>query len=730
MYGYIYVRDHYSYDKYDLYKLGKTINIPDRDSNYITSEPVRGEFKLVLELPIKTIGIIEKLLQNEFQNLHCKFNGGSEFYKREIINKIEPYLNTLNLKYRVLTKQEIDSMLRKYRAKKELLKYVKEIKRQPEPTQPEPTQLMPRDDQEKIINKSVLHFQDNAKGLLVVPCGAGKTLLSLWIVQKLNLKTVLIGVPNLLLLKQWESKTKYIFRDVPHFIIAGGITENDLSEFLKVNNKNCIIITTYMSSNKVLNVSKLQNFTFDIKINDECHHLTSAKIDIEGQENQRDLKLLRMYKKMLSVPSIKQLSLTATLKNVSNCQNEPNIISNDNIEQFGNIIIRKSLLWAIKKNIVCDYVIQTILFEDDALARTAADTQADTRNTLYLAAYAALKSISNFDSHHLLIYSNNKKDSEKIIRYVNELLESHFKIKDIFVSSYHSDMKSSNRKKILSQFDKFKFGIIACVHCLGEGWDFPKLDGVVFADVMFSKIRIVQAALRASRKNNNEPNKITKIILPISTETDTSDFKKVKEVIYQMGLEDKTISQKIKAFKITKNDHVKQNKISSSDRLAGSDRLEGSNITYDEELTEKIKLHTVRRSMLDMTYAKAKSLLAKKNIKSKDEYYNLCDNDNRFSKEPDVLFKDTFKNWIDYFSIERRYYELDICKKKINEYLAKYPDLKKHYLKLSIITNKLNELDPLFPPSGLWEEYYNVKEIREIIIIKNNKEARKINRIK
>jgi hypothetical protein len=122
-----------------------------------------------------------------------------------------------------------------------------------------------------------------------------------------------------------------------------------------------------------------------------------------------------------------------------------------------------------------------------------------------------------------------------------------------------------------------------------------------------------------------------------------------------------------------------------------------------------------------MTYAKAKSLLAKKNIKSKDEYYNLCDNDNRFSKEPDVLFKDTFKNWIDYFSIERRYYELDICKKKINEYLAKYPDLKKHYLKLSIITNKLNELDPLFPPSGLWEEYYKINSLREIINISQKK---------
>ena len=49
--------------------------------------------------------------------------------------------------------------------------------------------------------------------------------------------------------------------------------------------------------------------------------------------------------------------------------------------------------------------------------------------------------------------------------------------------------------------------------------------------------------------------KITKIILPILNKDDliennNPDLKKVREVIYQMGLEDETITQKIKVFKV------------------------------------------------------------------------------------------------------------------------------------------------------------------------------------
>ena len=82
------------------------------------------------------------------------------------------------------------------------------------------------------------------------------------------------------------------------------------------------------------------------------------------------------------------------------------------------------------------------------------------------------------------------------------------------------------------------------------------MDAVVFAENMHSNIRIVQSALRPIRKNINEPYKRAKIILPILDNDDwfgnnnNSDFKKVKEVIYHMGLEDESITQKVKVVNI------------------------------------------------------------------------------------------------------------------------------------------------------------------------------------
>ena len=62
MYGYIYVRDNTSYIVDGVYKLGKASNIPDRDSVYATSELNRGEFVMVIAVPIKQMGIINKCM--------------------------------------------------------------------------------------------------------------------------------------------------------------------------------------------------------------------------------------------------------------------------------------------------------------------------------------------------------------------------------------------------------------------------------------------------------------------------------------------------------------------------------------------------------------------------------------------------------------------------------------------------------------------------------------------
>lgn len=120
--GYIYIRNHPTYDVYDACKLGKTMNIPERDTQYATGEIKRGYFKAVFEIPIEKIGIIERLLQNEFCNLNIKYNAGTEFYNKKFIHFIEPYLVTIGIKFKKLSIQEINNLVRCNRVKQSINK--------------------------------------------------------------------------------------------------------------------------------------------------------------------------------------------------------------------------------------------------------------------------------------------------------------------------------------------------------------------------------------------------------------------------------------------------------------------------------------------------------------------------------------------------------------------------------------------------------------------------------
>ena len=249
----------------------------------------------------------------------------------------------------------------------------------------------------------------------------------------------------------------------------------------------------------------------------------------------------------------------------------------------------------------------------------------------------------------------------------------------------------------------------------------PCLNCVVFAENMTSNIRIVQSALRASRKNKKDTNKKTKIILPILNRDDwlenneNPDLKKVREVIYQMGLEDETITQKIKVFRI----EIEKQKPKPKEKY--EKEMVDEFGEYDDELTQKLRLKTIKRTALATTYEKARKIIADKNIKSKESYYELCERDNRLSKEPEIVFKGQFTNWIEYLSIERVYYDFETCKNKVSEYLSLYPNIYTHHLNLSVICKELCELNELFPPNGLWNDYYNIKDLRDIITIPNKK---------
>ena len=719
-FGYLYIRFHEAYDKYKSCKFGIAECIINRDSTYKTSEIKRGNFKLVIKIPTDKMKLLEILLKNYFKSLglHIIFDGGTEFFNVNIINLIIPYLKKTNIVFTVLSDEEINNLVRKQQINKNILnkidikKLINALKRQK--IKNKKIIYSPWDYQKNILTNTKNYFQLNTKGILCLICALGKTFISIWNAQHLDANTVLIGVPNILLLKQWKYDISKLYQNINYLLVYGNISSEYIFEFLQKNKKKCIIITTYASSYKVLEATKNNNFKFDMKILDEVHHITTTNSKIANEGNT--------YIQILNIQSRYQLGLTATLKELD--YDNKNIISNNNEDFFGKIIDRKSLLWAINTDIVCDYLIQTIIANKEQLQEKLEEfnitDECDKR--LFLSAYCSLKSISDKNSHHLLVYTNNKTNADKIIQYINLLLENNYfdSIKDkLFRSNYHSNIKSKNQKKIIDTFELSLYGVISCVYCLGEGWNFPLLDGEVFAENMTSNIRIVQSALRAGRKNKNEPNKKFKIILPILNNdwlhnNDNSDLNKIKEIIYYMSLEDETIIQKIKLNCI----NIEKQKYKSILDL----KIVINFGYYDEELTNNLKLKTLERTKLEITYERSKKLIIKNNIKNKTEYFEFCNKDSRLSKEPEILYKNQFTNWLDYLSIDKsNFYDFETCKETINKLLNLHPNLKNKYLDLSHIVIQLCSLDKNFPPPDLWIDCYSCKNLSDIIKLKINK---------
>ena len=187
-----------------------------------------------------------------------------------------------------------------------------------------------------------------------------------------------------------------------------------------------------------------------------------------------------------------------------------------------------------------------------------------------------------------------------------------------------------------------------------------------------------------------------------------------------MGLEDENINQKIKVYKIKVEKEIKK-------KIKEEEDYDEEIGEYDEELTKILKLKIIKRSELYISYEKAKLLIKEKNIKNKEEYYKISENDNRLSSNPEELYNGKFKNWIDYLSIDKKeYYDKEECKKMVYKYLQENLNIKNNNLDYEKITKELYKIDAKFPPNGLWIDFYNINHINEIIHIDKKKKGKRI----
>ena len=729
--SYIYIRDNEWYSQLDIYKVGITSSIKDRNSSYITGEFIKGTFIKIIELfninNIK-LKIIDKHLKNHFIYLHKYLNGGTEFYDRTIFNEIEPFLSSININYRIINDNELKHINRRHNVISNYKKLTNLIILNDNNNNDdndndnddikENNQIIPKDYQQDILLSINDFYSKYNIGKLIWACGIGKTIMAILISKQLNVKKIIIGVYSSYLQNQFANDIIKIFNNIDNILLIGSNKNTDYNITTSINiinsfinnydsnldfNKEPIfIITTYHSSHL------LNQFSFDFKISDECHHLVSSYKD-KDKDN---------YKKFINfhnIKSDKSLFMTATEKiiDIDNYNDDKKYYSMNDEKIFGSVIDKKSVKWAIDNKKITDYKIIIINNLISELTQIKDRLSSIKNKDLFIAIYMTLKSLSFInDLSHILIYTNTINDANLANDYISEILSYNIidiNNDDLYYTSLHSELNSDIIKNSLMKFEDAKLGIINCVQIFGEGVNCPILNGVCIACNMMSEIRIVQYLLRPNRLYYKNPHKIAYYIIPYIANIDN-----IKHIIKQLSFVDNTIEQKINVHSISSN-----NNNSNSSNLNNDDvEYKENNFILNEnpEILSKIKMKLKFNKDLfsDFTdeeneYNYIKSINISLKILSKNHYYNSKDTHENYIINPDIYFskKGVWINWSDFlgydtssfistkeawtnFCIEKEINNID----KYNEYTDIYPQLPKDpddfYKDFTNLSNELN----------------------------------------
>jgi hypothetical protein len=111
--GAIYLRENAWYKTENVVKMGITTLVKSRGGSYVTSEIERGEFTLIIEIPLNKLKTVDNLLKTHFKEHHVYKGGGTEFYNKCIYELVEPYIKSLDIEYKVISKEEIVGMMNK-----------------------------------------------------------------------------------------------------------------------------------------------------------------------------------------------------------------------------------------------------------------------------------------------------------------------------------------------------------------------------------------------------------------------------------------------------------------------------------------------------------------------------------------------------------------------------------------------------------------------------------------
>ena len=447
------------------------------------------------------------------------------------------------------------------------------------------TKVGPRPHQKKAIDDVVAGFQDHDRGQLIMACGTGKTLTSLWIAEQLEAQRTLVLLPSLSLLRQtlleWSAQTadsvafKAVCSDqsvkpsddemVSSVMELGEPVATDPEEiaaFLRRGAKR-VVFATYQSSPAIAEAQALKGVpSFDLVVCDEAHRTAGVGDGAFSVVLHAD-----------KIRASRRLFMTATPRVFTGKEKkdadgvELEVRSMDDQKVYGPQLHSLTFGAAVRDDLLCDYrvVIAAIdhptyseLIQRAARVRgkdlspTDARTLARELTLLQTMRKYALRRVLSFHSR----VKGAKDFSAELIEVREWASEQDRPEGELWASYVSGEMPAGTRQVQLERLRNIRggqSGVLSNARCLGEGVDLPAIDCVAFIDPRQSQTDIVQAVGRAMRKAADK--ELGTIVIPVvidpsddAEETlSSSEFKHVWDVVKALRTHDEVLAEELDA---------------------------------------------------------------------------------------------------------------------------------------------------------------------------------------
>lgn len=375
------------------------------------------------------------------------------------------------------------------------------------------------------------------RGQLVMACGTGKTLIGLWVAEKLRSSSTLVLLPSLSLLAQtlreWAANSSAQFSFLPlcsdetvgdddqvmHYTSDLGFPATTdpaaIADFLRSDGRR-VVFSTYQSSPRLAEAFRLGAPPFDLAVADEAHRCV-------GPASGNFAAVLDNN----SIVATKRLFMTATPRYLSQSPkpgHEVEVTSMDDTEQFGPVLHYLPFGEAIEAGLLTDYQVVVISADDTARScieerRIVSHAGVVTDGATLGAQAALVKAMDSYELRRVISFHgrvNRARSFSQSFGRVSSMLTG-ASGKPVVWSDYVSGaMPAGLRSAKLQRMRHLppgERGLLTNARCLSEGVDLPALDAVAFVEPKRAQVDIVQAVGRVMRRSPDK--KIGTIVIPV-----------------------------------------------------------------------------------------------------------------------------------------------------------------------------------------------------------------------